>query len=155
MKLDEIFLPSDAVDGVEATTKRQVLGVVAASLAASRGLDQKQVFEVLHERERLGSTAIGGGVAIPHGKLSGLSGLAGCVLRLKTPVDFEAHDGEPVDIVVALLAPETGSADHLRMLARLSRLLRNPQQRKSLRACPDAEALLLAITDEAEQQKAA
>ncbi len=155
MKLDEIFLPPAAANGVEATTRRQVLGAVAASLAASHGLDQKQVFEVLHERERLGSTAIGGGVAIPHAKLPGLSGLAGCVLRLKTPVNFEAHDNEPVDIVVALLAPETGSADHLRVLARLSRLLRDPQQRDALRTCPDAEALRLALTHEAEQRKAA
>jgi nitrogen PTS system EIIA component len=155
MRLDEIFLPCDKTDGVEATSKRQVLSAIAAALASCRGLDEKQVFDVLHERERLGSTAIGGGVAIPHGKLPGLQSLAGCALKLNTPVDFEAHDGKPVDLVVVLLAPDSGSAEHLRVLARLSRTLRDPHQCAVLRNCPNGEALRLSLTDEADEQRAA
>ena len=113
------------------------------------------MFDVLHERERLGSTAVGGGIAIPHGKLSGLTGLAGCVLRLAEPVEFDAVDDEPVDMIVALLAPDTGGADHLRVLARLSRVLRDPAQRAQLRECPDTEALRQALVFEPDQQNAA
>ena len=140
---------------VEATTKRQVLGAIAAAFASGHGLDERQVFDILNERERLGSTAIGGGVAIPHGKLPGLARLAGCVLRLQTPADFEAFDDQPVDIVVALLAPDTGGAEHLRVLARLSRILRDPHQCEALRATPDTESLRQALTYEAEEQNAA
>jgi PTS system nitrogen regulatory IIA component len=155
MKLNQIFLPCDKTDGVEATSKRQVLSAAAVAFAACRGLDEKQVFDILHERERLGSTAIGGGIAIPHGKLPGLQWLAGCALKLDTPVDFEAHDDVPVDLVVVLLAPETGSAEHLRVLARLSRMLRDPHQCTLLRNCPDGEALRQCLTAEADEQKAA
>jgi PTS system nitrogen regulatory IIA component len=155
MKLDEIFLPCEQADEAEAATKRQVLGAVAAAFASGHGLDERQVFDILNERERLGSTAIGDGVAIPHGKLPGLTKLAGCVLRLQTPADFEAFDDEPVDMVVALLAPDTGSAEHLRMLARLSRMLRDPRQRAALRATPDAESLRQALTFEPEERNAA
>lgn len=155
MKLDEIFLPCAPEGGTEATTKRQVLGMIAAAFASGHGLDERQVFDILNERERLGSTAIGGGVAIPHGKLPGLTRLAGCVLRLETPTGFEAFDDEPVDIVVALLAPDTGSAEHLRVLARLSRMLRDPQQCEALRATPDAESLRQALTEEPEERSAA
>ena len=155
MKLDEIFLPCSHADGVEAANKRQALGAVAAAFASCHGLDERQVFDILSERERLGSTAIGGGIAIPHGKMPGLTGLAGCVLRLSGPVDFDAHDDAGVDIVVALLAPDTGGAEHLRVLARLSRMLRDPQQRDTLRACPDAETLRQALTFEPQEQHAA
>ena len=155
MRLDEIFLPGAQADGITASSKRQVLTEVAAAFAASHGLDASRVFEVLHERERLGSTAIGGGIAIPHGKLAGLSKMAGCVIRLSEPVNFEANDGQAVDLVVALLAPDTSGAEHLRVLSRLSRMLRDPHESAALRACPDAESLRLALTAEAVQQRAA
>ncbi len=141
MKLDEIFDPADALDDVEARSKRQVLRKIAAILADNHNLDEKTVFDILHERERLGSTAVGGGAAIPHAKVPGLNTLVGCVARLAEPVDFDAHDDRPVDLVVALLAPDTGGAEHLRVLARLSRALRDPEQRDALRACADKSAL--------------
>lgn len=155
MKLEEIFLPCARAANADAATKRQALGAVAAAFATCHGLDERQVFDTLSERERLGSTAIGGGFAIPHGRLPGLSRLAGCVLRLQAPVDFDAGDGAPVDIMVALLAPDAGGAEHLRVLARLSRMLRDPVQREALRACPDAEALRQALVREPNQQNAA
>lgn len=155
MKLDEIFLPCERADNVEVATKRQALGAVAAAFAGCHGLDERQVFETLSERERLGSTAVGGGFAIPHGRLPGLTRLAGCVLRLQTPVAFDANDGAPVDVVVALLAPEAGGAEHLRVLARLSRLLRDPIQRETLRACQDVEAMRQALVREPSQRNAA
>ncbi len=155
MRLDEIFLPCDMTDGIKATSKRQVLSAVAAAVSASRGLDEKQVFDVLHERERLGSTAIGGGVAIPHGKLPGLQSLVGYAVKLETPVDFDAFDEQPVDLVVVLLAPDSGSAEHLRILARLSRMLRDPHQCALLRNSQNNESLRQMLTAEADEQRAA
>jgi PTS system nitrogen regulatory IIA component len=155
MKLDQIFLPGDAIDRPEATSKRQVLDKIAATFAASRGLDEKTVFDVLRERERLGSTAIGGGIAIPHAKMAGLPALVGCILRLEPAVDFDAGDEQPVDLVVALLAPDNGGADHLRVLARLSRSLRDPRFCAALRACPDAACLHRLLVTEVQEQRAA
>ena len=155
MNLENIFLPTDTIDALDATSKRRVLSDIAAAMAASRGLDAKAVFDVLHERERLGSTAIGGGVAIPHAKIAGLTELAGFITRLATPVEFEAIDDEPVDLIVTLLAPDTGGAEHLRVLARLSRLLRDPHKRAALRACPDGASLWETLTAEVVHQQAA
>jgi nitrogen PTS system EIIA component len=148
MNFEEIFVPCCDQEHGKITTKRQVLNAIAATVAARCDLDQRTVFEVLHERERLGSTAIGGGVAIPHGKVARADSLVGCVMRLQTPVDFDAPDNEPVDLVVALLAPDTGGAEHLRVLARLSRMLRDPRQREALRSCHDSSTLRQAITAE-------
>jgi PTS system nitrogen regulatory IIA component len=155
MRLDEIFLLNDTLNGLDASSKRQVLTEAAAKIAASRELDPRAVFDVLHERERLGSTAFGGGVALPHGKVPGLPALAGCITRLEKPIPFEAADNEPVDLVITLLAPDTGGAEHLRVLARLSRMLRDDATVAQLRAAQTDEALWSIITAADEQRAAA
>jgi len=104
------------------------------------------VLDVLAQRERLGSTGIGGGIAIPHGKLPKLERLFGVFARLERPVDFEALDGQPVDLLFLLLAPEAAGADHLKALARVARLLRDSEVARKLRESRDAEALYAVLT---------
>jgi nitrogen PTS system EIIA component len=111
------------------------------------GLDERAVFEALLQRERLGSTGIGEGLAIPHGKLPGLERLFGLVARLEKPIDFEALDGQPVDVLFLLLAPEGAGADHLKALARAARVLRQPGVIERIRAARDAAALYAVLTD--------
>ena len=98
------------------------------------------------QRERLGSTGIGNGIAIPHGKLARLERLFGVFARLERPIDFEALDGQPVDLMFLLLAPEGAGADHLKALARIARLLRDPETAQKLRESRDAEALYAVLT---------
>ena len=90
-----------------------------------RSLPEKQIFETLNERERLGTTGVGAGIAIPHGRMAGATSITGVFARLESAIDYEAVDGQPVDLVFMLLAPENAGADHLKALARVSRLLRN------------------------------
>jgi PTS system nitrogen regulatory IIA component len=117
-------------------------------------LDEREVFETLLQRERLGSTGIGDGVAIPHGKLPGLDRLFGLVARLEKPVDFDALDGQPVDIAFLLLAPEGAGADHLKALAQVARLLREPGILERIRAARDASALYALLTHTSASQAA-
>src|SRR5262249_50060003 len=100
-----------------------------------------RMVEIVEQREKLGSTGIGNGIAIPHGKLSKLSKLFGLFARLERPVDFEALDAQPVDLAFLLLAPEGAGADHLKALARVARLMRDPDVARKLRESRDAEAL--------------
>jgi PTS system nitrogen regulatory IIA component len=110
------------------------------------------VLDVLMQRERLGSTGIGNGIAIPHGKLARLERLFGVFARLERPIDFEALDGQPVDLVFLLLAPEGAGADHLKALARIARLLRNTEVAQKLRESRDAEALYAVLTSCASEE---
>jgi len=96
---------------------------------------------VLQQREKLGSTGVGNGIAIPHGKLPKLTRLFGVFARLERPIDFEALDGQPVDLLFLLLAPEAAGADHLKALARVARLLRDADIARKLRDCRDGDAL--------------
>ncbi|MGH6833695.1 MAG: PTS sugar transporter subunit IIA, partial [Methyloceanibacter sp.] len=105
------------------------------------------IFDVLWQRERLGSTGLGQGIAIPHGKVQGLKRIVGIFARVAEPVDFDAVDGAPVDIVFLLLAPEGAGADHLKALARISRLLREGSAVEKLRASKDASALYAMLTE--------
>ncbi|MES1155796.1 MAG: PTS sugar transporter subunit IIA, partial [Pseudorhodoplanes sp.] len=111
----------------------------------------RTVFETLLQREKLGSTGIGHGIAIPHGKLSKLERLFGLFARLDRPIDFESLDGQPVDLIFLLLAPEGAGADHLKALARVARLLRDPDTASKLRDSRDADAIyaVLAMTPSA------
>jgi PTS system nitrogen regulatory IIA component len=110
-------------------------------------LAESAIYEALLQRERLGSTGVGEGIAIPHGKLPGLDKIFGLVARLDKPVDFEALDGQPVDVLFLLLAPEGAGADHLKALARVARVLREPGLIERLRATRDAAALYAIMTE--------
>ena len=147
MHLGNFISPEAVVASLKIKNKKQLLTELAARAAPMAGLPEREIFDVLLQRERLGSTGLGNGVAIPHGKLVGLKQIVGLFVHLAEPIDFESVDGEPVDIVVLLLAPEGAGADHLKALARISRLLRDDAAVKKLRASEDAAALYALLTE--------
>jgi PTS system nitrogen regulatory IIA component len=147
MPLLDFLDPKAVLPAVRASGKKQALRELAAHAALLTGLDAGGIFETLLQRERLGSTGIGDGVAIPHGKLSGLTRIVGLVARLERPIDFEALDSQPVDILFLLLAPEGAGADHLKALARVARVLREPGLVERVRATRDPDALYAVLTD--------
>ena len=141
MSLNDLVAPNAILPALKVNSKKQVLQELAARAAVLSGQNERAIFDILMQREKLGSTAIGNGIAIPHGKMPGLTRLFGLFARLDRPVDFEALDNQPVDLVFLLLAPESAGADHLKSLARIARLLRDPAITHKLRAMHDAELL--------------
>jgi nitrogen PTS system EIIA component len=141
MPLTDLLTPQAVMPALKVNSKKQALQELAARAAALCGRSEREVLDVLAQRERLGSTGIGNGIAIPHGKLPKLKRLFGVFARLDRPVDFEALDGQPVDLLFLLLAPEAAGADHLKALARVARLLRDPEVARKLRESRDAEAI--------------
>jgi nitrogen PTS system EIIA component len=147
MLLSDFISPDSVVSSLKAKTKKQLLQDLSARAARLTGLQERDIFDVLLQRERLGSTGLGHGIAIPHGKLAGLKRIVGIFARLAGPIEFDAVDGAPVDIVFLLLAPEGAGADHLKALARISRLLREGSAVEKLRASKDAAALYAVLTE--------
>jgi PTS system nitrogen regulatory IIA component len=141
MMITDLVAPEAILPALKVISKKQALQELAARAAVLTGQNERAVFEVLLQREKLGTTAVGYGVAIPHGKLPKLERLFGMFARLERPIDFEAMDGQPVDLVFLLLAPEGAGADHLKALARIARLLRDQDVAKKLRASRDAQAI--------------
>ncbi|MFD0985557.1 PTS IIA-like nitrogen regulatory protein PtsN [Methyloligella solikamskensis] len=149
MELGDLIGPDAVVPALKANGKKQLIQELAARAAKLTGLEERDVFDVLLQRERLGSTGLGQGIAIPHGKIAGLKHIMGMFARLATPLDFDAADGEPVDLVFLLLAPEGAGADHLKALARVSRVMRDHYAREKLRGAKDQSALYAILTEEA------
>jgi len=147
--------PDAVLACVKASGKKSLLAELAAKAAPLFRLDERRLFDRLLERERLGSTGIGGGVAIPHGRMPGLDKPMGLFARLGHPVDFDSIDERPVDIVFLLLAPEGAGADHLKALARVSRLLRDRGLVEKLRATDKADALYALLVETLPAQSAA
>jgi PTS system nitrogen regulatory IIA component len=141
MLLTDLVATNAIIPALKVTSKKQVLTELASKAAELSGQNERTVLEILQQREKLGSTGVGNGIAIPHGKLPKLGKLFGLFARLERPVDFEALDSQPVDLVFLLLAPEGAGADHLKALARVARLLRDPDVARKLRDSRDAEAL--------------
>ena len=141
MLLTDVVAPNAIIPALKVNGKKQLLQELAAKAAELCGQSERTILETLQQRERLGTTGIGNGVAIPHGKLPKLAKLFGLFARLERPIDFEALDGQAVDLVFLLLAPEGAGADHLKALARVARLLRDPDVARKLRDSRDAEAL--------------
>jgi nitrogen PTS system EIIA component len=139
--LTDLIAPDAVIPALKVISKKQALQELAAKAAALTDQNERSILEVLMQREKLGSTAVGNGIAIPHGKLPKLERLFGLFARLGRPIDFEALDGQPVDLIFLLLAPEGAGADHLKALARVARALRDPDIVHKLRASQDAEAL--------------
>ena len=146
MPLSDLVALQAVVPALKVNSKKQALQELAAKAAGLTGQNERAVFEVLLQREKLGTTAVGYGVAIPHGKLPKLDRLFGLFARLDRPIDFEALDGQPVDLVFLLLAPEAAGADHLKALARVARLLRDPDTARKLRESRDADAIYAVLT---------
>jgi nitrogen PTS system EIIA component len=149
MEIDDLITPASVIANLRVAGKRQALQELARRAAQLTKQDEREIFEVLWERERLGSTGIGMGTAVPHGKLPRLDRLYGVFARLDKPIDFEAIDDQPVDLIFLLLAPEGAGADHLKALARVSRLFRDRAMCQKLRGTDRAEALYALLTDRA------
>lgn len=141
MEISDLLAPEAVTPSLKAQGKKQLLQDLAARAAALTGLPERRIFETLMERERLGSTGMGQGIAIPHGRVAGLTKITGVFARLETPIAYEAVDDQPVDLVFLLLAPEGAGADHLKALARVSRLLRNQVMCEKLRAANNPDVL--------------
>lgn len=149
MEIAELLSPGSIIPNLRATSKKQALQELAKRAAEITGQPERSIFEVLIERERLGTTGVGQGIAIPHGKLPELDRLYLLFARLETPIDFDSIDEQPVDLICVLLAPETAGADHLKALARVSRLLRDRSVCEKLRGTDSAEALRALLTESA------
>jgi PTS system nitrogen regulatory IIA component len=147
MDLSDLVKPDAVLPSLKANSKKQALQALAEKAAEITGVDEREVFETLVQREKLGSTGVGGGIAIPHGKLARLDRIFGLFARLPKPIDFEALDDQPVDLVFLLLAPEAAGADHLKALARIARLFREPGVAGKLRASTDRSALYTVLTE--------
>ncbi|KWT70582.1 PTS IIA-like nitrogen regulatory protein PtsN [Hyphomicrobium sulfonivorans] len=146
MDLCDLLAPDGVIASLKASSKKDALEQLAAAAAEKTGLDRLEIFNTLLQRERLGSTGLGAGIAIPHVKLAGLTKIVCLFARLTDPIDFDSHDDQPVDLVFLLLAPEHASGDHLKALASISRLVREPSVIDSLRKAPDAETLRQTLT---------
>jgi PTS system nitrogen regulatory IIA component len=146
MEISELLTPEAVISGLKASSKKQVLQELTRHAAQITGVNDKKIFETLLERERLGTTGVGNGIAIPHGKLADFKRLYGVFARLDRPIDFDSIDEKPVDLVFLLLAPEGAGADHLKALARVSRLLRDPTTCEKLRGAETADGLYLLLT---------
>jgi PTS system nitrogen regulatory IIA component len=146
MPLHDIVSPGGIIPALKVNGKKQVIQELAARAAELSGLNERVIFDTLQQREKLGSTGIGHGIAIPHGKLAKLDRMFGLFARLERPIDFESLDGQPVDLIFLLLAPEGAGADHLKALARVARLLRDPDVAHKLRESRDADALYAVLT---------
>jgi PTS system nitrogen regulatory IIA component len=147
MEIADLITPHSIVPNLRVANKKQLLQELARRAAPLSGLAERTILDSLTERERLGSTGIGGGTAVPHGRLPNLPRIVGLFTRLEKPIAFEAVDDQPVDLVFLLLTPDNAGADHLKALARISRLLRDRPMCAKLRGTDQADALYALLTD--------
>lgn len=149
MDITDILAPEAVIAALRVTSKKQALQELSKRAAELTGQPERTIFDVLIERERLGTTGVGNGIAIPHGKLNGLDRLHCIFARLEEPVDFDAIDEQPVDLICVLLAPESAGADHLKALARVSRLLRDSATCEKIRGSDTRDAIFALMTESA------
>jgi PTS system nitrogen regulatory IIA component len=149
MTLTDLLRPDAVISPLRANSKKQALQELAQHAAMLTGLPERELFEALLQRERLGSTGIGDGIAIPHGRMTGIDKLVGLFARAEKPIDFDALDGQPVDIIFVLIAPEGAGADHLKALARVARVLRNQAVLEQVRHAHDPAAIYAILAETA------
>jgi PTS system nitrogen regulatory IIA component len=147
MPLSEILAPEAVIGSLRVNTKKQALQELSERAAKVSGLGAREIFDALLQRERLGSTGVGDGIAIPHGKMAKCGRIFGIFARLERPIDFEARVGRPGDRLVLLIAPENAGADHLKALALIARALRDPARAAKLRKTRDPSALFSVLTE--------
>jgi PTS system nitrogen regulatory IIA component len=155
MNISDLLAPEAVISSLKVQNKKQLLQELAARAALQTRLPEKRIFETLIERERLGTTGVGAGIAIPHGRMAGVSHITGVFARLESGLDYDAVDRQPVDLVFMLLAPENAGADHLKALARVTRLLRSQAACEKLRAARTPEAIYAILTDRGSSSQAA
>lgn len=149
MGLEDLLSPQGVIYNLRAKCKREALHALAERAATLVDRPAADIVGTLLEREQLGSTGVGDGVALPHGKMEDLSKIVGVMARLETPVSFDALDDQPVDLIFMLLAPANATAAHLKALAKVSRLFRDSDARNALRGAESAEALFaIAMADQ-------
>jgi PTS system nitrogen regulatory IIA component len=146
MALTDLLSPDAILSALRVNGKKQALQEMSERAAQVSGLPAREIFDALLQRERLGSTGVGDGIAIPHGKLAKCTRIFGIFARLERAIDFEALDGLPVDLIFLLIAPESAGADHLKALAMIARVLRDSEMAAQLRATRDASALYSLLT---------
>ncbi len=149
MDFGDLLTIDSIVPALRAKDKKQALQDLSALAASLTGLPEREVFDALLQRERLGSTGFGHGIAIPHVKFRSLKSIICIFAHVVEPIGYDSPDGEPVDLIFLLLGPEHASGDHLKALARISRLVRDPRSLDSLRAASDKEALFAVLTEPA------
>jgi PTS system nitrogen regulatory IIA component len=155
LEIADLITPDAVVAHMKVANKKAALQGLAAKAAVLTGIPEKRIYETLSEREKLGSTGMGQGVAVPHGRFAGLDRMFGLFARLDTPIEFEAMDEQPVDLMFMLMAPEGAGADHLKALARVSRLLRNQPMVEKLRGAQQPAALYALLTEPSASSQAA
>ncbi|HAH10850.1 MAG TPA: transcriptional regulator [Alphaproteobacteria bacterium] len=155
MDILDFLVPQAVFTKVKGGAKRTLLEALCQKAAPFARLPEAGLFEAVWEREMLNSMGVGQGIAIPHGRIKHLDRMVGLFARLESPVDYEAIDGLPVDLVFLLLSPEAAGADHLKALAKISRLLRNQKVCEKLRASSDSAALYSILTEPAANAQAA
>ena len=154
MELGDLLARDGVIPALKADDKKQLLQELATRAGRITGVHGREIFNALLQRERLGSTGLGRGIAIPHVKLAGIKSITCLFARLEKPVPFESNDGEPVDLVFFLLAPEDAGGDHLKALARISRLVRDASTLERLHGAKDIEALRRVLTAPAKSHAA-
>jgi nitrogen PTS system EIIA component len=147
MPFIDILVPDAVMPSLKASSKKQALQEISRFAADLLGVDDSTVYDLVMQRERVGTTGVGHGVAIPHGKMAKLDDIRGFFARLDRPLDFEAVDGKPVDLIFLLLAPEEAGADHLKALARVARALHDPELLKKIRACHNGDCIYTLLTE--------
>jgi PTS system nitrogen regulatory IIA component len=147
MDLSDLIEVPAIMPALKANSKKQLLQLLSERAASITGIPEREIFDTVYQRERLGSTGVGNGIAIPHGKLGGVKRITGVFAKLDTPIDFEALDDEPVDLVFLLLAPEGSGADHLKALSRIARVLRDSDTVAKVRGARDAAAIHTLLSD--------
>lgn len=155
MEIADLITPDAVIPHMKAANKKQALQDLAAKAAAITKLPDRKIYEILTEREKLGSTGMGQGVAIPHGRFAGVDRMIGLFARLDQPIEFDAMDEQPVDLMFMLMAPEGAGADHLKALARVSRLLRNQAIVEKLRSATQPAAIYALLTEPSASTQAA
>lgn len=148
----DLFDPNCVAHSLHASSKKQLLQEMSqlaskCACVANTDIAVRDILGAVLERERLGTTGIGNGVAIPHARIPGLSKMCAAFARLETPIEYDAVDDRPIDLVVMLLAPENAGAEHLRALAQVSRLLRREDTRNQLRSAPNVQAIYTMLTE--------
>lgn len=147
MSLADLIIQESVIPALKVNSKKQLLQELSSKAAQATGLAEREIFDVILQRERLGSTGVGNGIAIPHGKLNSINTIIGVFARLDEPVDFEALDDQPVDLVFLLLAPEGSGADHLKALSRIARVLRDGDMVSKLRQTESSSAIYAFLTE--------
>jgi PTS system nitrogen regulatory IIA component len=154
MELTNLLTPECIIANLKATSKKQALQEMSKRISEVTGENERDIFDVIIEREKLGSTGVGDGIAIPHGKLATLQKLYGLFARLERPINFDSIDERPVDLIFLLLAPETAGAEHLKALACVSRFLRDKTNCDKLRGSNKPEALYALLIENEKHQAA-